>query len=96
MVLESTGISRAASAPRNMEFEPTANQKVYKFTDVHGVDEAKEVRGPRFCFIPTPVCYFVLVGSYGNSAILEGSGELLHTWWEVAEGRPSDGAPRHG
>lgn len=44
MVLESTGISRAAAAPRNMEFEPAANQKIYKFTDVHGVDEAKEVR----------------------------------------------------
>lgn len=45
MVLESTGISRAATAPRNMEFEPAANQKIYKFTDVHGVDEAKDV-GP--------------------------------------------------
>lgn len=43
MVLESTGITRAAAPPRNMEFEPAANQKIYKFTDVHGVDEAKEV-----------------------------------------------------
>jgi ATP-dependent Zn protease len=43
MVLESTGISRAAATPRNMEFEPAANQKIFKFTDVHGVDEAKEV-----------------------------------------------------
>lgn len=45
MVLESTGISRAAAPPRNMEFEPAANAKIFKFTDVHGVDEAKEVRG---------------------------------------------------
>jgi len=48
MVLESTGISRAATTPRNMEFEPAANQKIYKFTDVHGVDEAKEVCDPLF------------------------------------------------
>lgn len=95
MVLESTGISRAASTPRNMEFEPTANQKVYKFTDVHGVDEAKEVC-PSFCFIAILSRYIVLVGPHGNSAILERSRKLLYTWWEVTERRPSDGTTWHG
>ncbi len=44
LVLENTGIARANnSSPKNMEFESPAGGKVYKFSDVHGVDEAKDV-----------------------------------------------------
>ena len=48
MVLDNSGVTRAAQPQRNMEFEASANGKVYKFSDVHGVDEAKEVRAPHY------------------------------------------------
>lgn len=94
MVLESTGISRAASTPRNMEFEPAANQKIYKFTDVHGVDEAKEVCGLHLALFHFINILFALPGPDRNSAILEGSRKFLRTWWQVTERRSSDGSPR--
>jgi hypothetical protein len=43
MILESSGLTRAAAPQKSMEFEPSGGQKIYKFSDVHGVDEAKEV-----------------------------------------------------
>lgn len=41
VLLENSGLMKAG--PRQAEFEPTEG-KTYKFSDVHGVDEAKEVR----------------------------------------------------
>ena len=43
VLLDNSGLVKAG--PRQAEFEP-APGKTYKFSDVHGVDEAKEVRGP--------------------------------------------------
>ncbi len=41
MVMENTGLLKAGPGP--MEFEPEEG-KVVKFSDVHGVEEAKSVR----------------------------------------------------
>lgn len=41
VLLENSGLLKAG--PRQAEFEPAAG-KTYKFSDVHGVDEAKDVR----------------------------------------------------
>jgi ATP-dependent metalloprotease len=46
VLLENAGLLKAG--PRQAEFEPL-QQKTVKFTDVHGVDEVKEVR-----LIPPP------------------------------------------
>lgn len=40
VLLENSGLLKAG--PRQAEFEPTLG-KTYKFSDVHGVDEAKDV-----------------------------------------------------
>lgn len=40
VLLENTGFIKAG--PKQAEFEPTPG-KIVKFSDVHGVDEAKEV-----------------------------------------------------
>lgn len=40
VLLENSGLLKAG--PRQAEFEPTPGQ-TYKFSDVHGVDEAKDV-----------------------------------------------------
>ena len=42
VLLENSGLLKAG--PRQAEFEP-APGKTYKFSDVHGVDEAKDVGG---------------------------------------------------
>lgn len=41
VLLENSGLLKAGG-PRTAEFEPSEG-KVVKFSDVHGVDEAKEV-----------------------------------------------------
>jgi ATP-dependent Zn protease len=41
VLLENSGLMKAG--PRQTQFEPVQG-KVVKFSDVHGVDEAKEVR----------------------------------------------------
>ena len=40
VLLENSGLMKAG--PRQTEFEPQQG-KTYKFSDVHGVDEAKDV-----------------------------------------------------
>lgn len=40
VLLENSGLMKAG--PRQAEFEPAAG-KTYKFSDVHGVDEVKDV-----------------------------------------------------
>lgn len=94
MVLESTGITRAAAPSRNMEFDPGANQKIYKFTDVHGVDEAKEVS-----IISLVVAERILmvtvqptIGFDGDCSVLEGSYELFHAWRSTSQGRSANWA----
>lgn len=46
VLLENSGLMKAG--PRQTEFEPQQG-KTYKFSDVHGVDEAKDV-----CYASTP------------------------------------------
>lgn len=46
VLLENSGLMKAG--PHQAEFEP-AQGKTYRFSDVHGVDEAKEVRS--YCSI---------------------------------------------
>lgn len=50
VLLENSGLLKAG--PRQAEFEPVQG-KTYKFSDVHGVDEAKDVRSfpDLYCFL---------------------------------------------
>lgn len=43
VLLENSGLLKAGASAQS-EFEPAEGSKVVKFSDVHGVDEAKEVR----------------------------------------------------
>lgn len=55
VLLENSGLMKAG--PRQAEFEPQQG-KTYKFSDVHGVDEAKEVRNPsRYLFFQAHEVY---------------------------------------
>lgn len=59
VLLENSGLLKAG--PRQAEFEPL-QQKPVKFSDVHGVDEVKEVR-------PLIRCLF---NKYAHHRVLDG------------------------
>ncbi|KAF9505987.1 hypothetical protein BS47DRAFT_1334014 [Hydnum rufescens UP504] len=72
IVLDNSGITRAAQPPRNMEFEASTNGKVYKFSDVHGVDEAKEELMEIVQFLKDPSSFTALGGRLPKGVLLTG------------------------
>ena len=69
VLLENSGLLKAG--PRQAEFEPAAG-KTYKFSDVHGVDEAKDVRTLPFAWLAYTYA-ISLLGAPRGCHVFEGS-----------------------
>ena len=80
VLLENSGLLKAG--PRQAEFEPTPG-KTYKFSDVHGVDEAKDVS----IFMQSlrlGVNMACLAGASRSRYVPEGPDELHFAWWKAS------------
>jgi len=69
VLLENSGLMKAG--PRQAEFEP-AQGKTYKFSDVHGVDEAKEELQEVVEFLKDPTSFATLGGKLPKGILLTG------------------------
>jgi len=69
VLLENSGLVKAG--PRQAEFEPT-QQKTYKFSDVHGVDEAKDELQEVVEFLKDPSSFATLGGKLPKGILLTG------------------------
>ena len=79
VLLENSGLMKAG--PRQSEFEPQQG-KTYKFSDVHGVDEAKSVRSLRSLdFSRSLTCF---TGTPRGRRVLERSHHIYDAWWQAA------------
>jgi ATP-dependent metalloprotease len=70
VLLENSGLLKAGG-PRAAEFEPTSGKTV-KFTDVHGVDEAKEELKDIVEFLKDPASFSTLGGRLPKGVLLTG------------------------
>ena len=68
--LENSGLVKAA--PRQNEFEPHETHKPVKFSDVHGVDEAKEELKDVVAFLKDPSSFSALGGKLPKGVLLTG------------------------
>ncbi|KZT68122.1 ATP-dependent metallopeptidase Hfl [Daedalea quercina L-15889] len=69
VVLENSGLMKAG--PRQTEFEPQQG-KTYKFSDVHGVDEAKDELQEVVEFLKDPTTFATLGGKLPKGILLTG------------------------
>ncbi|KIP08133.1 hypothetical protein PHLGIDRAFT_69783 [Phlebiopsis gigantea 11061_1 CR5-6] len=69
VLLENSGLLKAG--PRQAEFEPTLG-KTYKFSDVHGVDEAKDELQEVVMFLKDPTNFTSLGGKLPKGILLTG------------------------
>ncbi|KAG6909717.1 hypothetical protein DXG01_015919 [Tephrocybe rancida] len=69
VLLENSGFMKAG--PRQSQFEPTEGKTV-KFTDVHGVDEAKEELADVVQFLKDPTAFASLGGKLPKGVLLTG------------------------
>ncbi|KAI0062390.1 ATP-dependent peptidase [Artomyces pyxidatus] len=70
VLLENSGLVKAA--PRQSEFEPHEATKPVKFSDVHGVDEAKEELKDVVAFLKDPTMFAALGGKLPKGVLLTG------------------------
>ncbi|KAA1471177.1 ATP-dependent metallopeptidase Hfl [Dentipellis sp. KUC8613] len=70
-MLENTGLVKAG--PRQAEFEPHQGGNPVKFSDVHGVDEAKEELKDVVEFLKDPTVFAALGGKLPKGVLLTGS-----------------------
>ncbi len=94
LALENSGLLKAGAQP--VEFEPEDAKRV-KFSDVHGVDEAKAVS------LPWPVHNPVnltrrrpAAGIGGDCRVPQESGKILDPRWQAAKGRIVDRSTWNG
>lgn len=66
------------AGPRQSQFEP-AEGKTVKFTDVHGVDEAKDVRGIAFTYFM--ICKLGIPGATRCGRVPQGSVSIRVFGW---------------
>jgi len=69
VLLENTGFIKAG--PKQAEFEPTLG-KIVKFSDVHGVDEAKDELKDVVDFLKDPTAFATLGGKLPKGVLLTG------------------------
>ncbi|KAH9951246.1 ATP-dependent metallopeptidase Hfl [Amylocystis lapponica] len=69
VLLENSGLMKAG--PRQAEFEPVQG-KTYKFSDVHGVDEAKDELSEVVEFLKDPTSFATLGGKLPKGILLTG------------------------
>jgi ATP-dependent metalloprotease len=70
VVVENSGLVKAA--PRQSEFEPHESNKPVLFSDVHGVDEAKEELKDVVAFLKDPTRFAELGGKLPKGVLLTG------------------------
>ncbi|TFY79058.1 hypothetical protein EWM64_g4956 [Hericium alpestre] len=70
VLVENSGLVKAG--PRQAEFEPHDNAKPVKFSDVHGVDEAKEELKDVVAFLKDPTIFSALGGKLTKGILLTG------------------------
>lgn len=70
VMVENTGLLRTPSRPA--EFEPEKSTKPVKFSDVHGVDEAKEELKDVVEFLKDPSAFAELGGRLPKGVLLTG------------------------
>ncbi|KDQ60825.1 hypothetical protein JAAARDRAFT_31809 [Jaapia argillacea MUCL 33604] len=71
ILIENSGLLKAGG-PRQAEFQPQKG-KTYKFSDVHGVDEAKEELQDVVEFLKDPTAFATLGGKLPKGILLTGS-----------------------
>ena len=69
-MVENSGLVKAA--PRQSEFEPHESSKPVRFSDVHGVDEAKEELKDVVAFLKDPTKFAELGGKLPKGVLLTG------------------------
>lgn len=87
--VENSGLLKAG--PRQAEFEPI-QAKTYRFSDVHGVDEAKAVSSLS-ADIDSRLISVALPGASRSCRVPEGPYGVWYSGWQTTKGRPSDGTP---
>ena len=70
VLVENSGLVKAA--PRQSEFEPHESSKPVRFSDVHGVDEAKEELNDVVAFLKDPSKFAELGGKLPKGVLLTG------------------------
>jgi ATP-dependent metalloprotease len=70
VLVENSGLVKAA--PRQSEFEPHESSKPVRFSDVHGVDEAKEELKDVVAFLKDPSQFAELGGKLPKGVLLTG------------------------
>lgn len=70
VLVENSGLVKAA--PRQSEFEPHESSKPVRFSDVHGVDEAKEELKDVVAFLKDPSKFAELGGKLPKGVLLTG------------------------
>ncbi|KAH9048103.1 ATP-dependent peptidase [Lactarius hengduanensis] len=70
VLVENSGLVKAA--PRQSEFEPHESSKPVRFSDVHGVDEAKEELKDVVAFLKDPTKFAELGGKLPKGVLLTG------------------------